>query len=222
MMTHNTNSLGLIISNGIEWIDSSILFKDTLFYGCPFELYAVYPYWHEAVADIDARYNKNKGNVFYKPFKISVTNGYSHWGIQDLRRSFCHDIVHALDFFMRGQQDRLLKPEFGFSFTRRNKWTRKGYELEENVLAIQHAILSASGDTKCNHYYAEACVYLWNQIEDYEEELPYNYVSTSIQNKFEYWQDNLNVLKSCYEEMIDWCNIHKGRYDARERFVANA
>jgi hypothetical protein len=216
MMTHNTNSLGLYISDTTEWIDSSMLFKNTSLEGCPFELNAVHTHWHLG-------WSKNPDNTYYKPFKISVPNAYTSWDKETLRRVFSHDIVHALDIFMRNEQHRLLEPDFGYPFISIGRWTKKSYELEVNVLAMQHAMLSEA--MECTEYYIDVCTNLANRISDYgdlPDNSPENYVSNVIQSKFKYWKDNLDMLISNYKGLIDWCDTNKGRYDARKRFAANA
>jgi hypothetical protein len=189
-----------------------MLFKSTHLEGCPFELNAVHTHWHFG-------WSKNAENTYYKPFKISVPNSYTSWGREELCRTFSHDIVHALDLFMRNQRHRLFKPDFGYPFTSIGYWDKKSFELEVNVLAMQHAMLSEA--IECTHYYAGACTNLSKRLIDYDN-LPTNYVSELIQNKFEYWQNNLSMLISNYTGLIDWCNTYKECYDARERFTANA
>lgn len=182
------------------------IFKDTFFDGCPFKF--------RVLKDDLYLKTKIKEGGAYLPFMIKW-NYPAHPSMYDRWTNvstLSHDVMHALDFFMRDQRHRLLKPDFGLGA--QAAFTFDHFKFEVNVLAMQYAALSTD--------------FNWQQIKGWGKDtirknvlirvsewrnwvfgsLPAT-IDDLVDERMEYWKGNYSMLHAKYKEMTAWINTQR-------------
>ena len=124
-------------------------------------------------------------------------------------------MMHALDYFIRGEKEKLLKKDFGMGSVSRS-FTYKQWKFEANILAMTTAALSLNYKWPAikSHTKKDMDVVLGNCSDD--QEMPDRSAIDTVENDLlEYWFDNYSILSSKYKEMTDW--IHTQQEIINER-----
>lgn len=190
---------------GVTLRRNDSIFKDTFFEGCPFKFQLL-------TRDLyDARVMKH--GATYRPFTIKwwYPRHHSTWDLWDNLVPLSHDVMHALDHFMKGRKDRLLKPDFGLGLVKHAAvgFTYREWHNEANVMAMQYAALSSN--------------FKWDQVRQLGKQDMTRILGNinkaipivtdeveAIQNGLlDYWYANYAMMHAKYKEMTHWINTQR-------------
>jgi hypothetical protein len=130
---------------------------------------------------------------------------------------YAHELTHALDHYIRGDYERLLKIDFGYPPATSSDWSVTAWTNEVRVLAMQCSALNCGNDNgrdwslpgagllesrlkkACTGYLRERLSLTARRRLGSDD-----YVSAFVDHMFDYWSTRWEYLRDEFHSMISW------------------